>query len=207
MAICYIAGASPTAERIHPDPKDFLIAADGGLRHFTRWGLKANLLIGDMDSLGQTPEGIPCKQFSRAKDDTDLSLALDEAIALGYTHIMITGAWGGRPDHSIGNLQLLANAARRGCFAQLLCGGFIAAAIPGGSTLRLRGSGAVSVFAWGGRAQGVTIRGLRYPLENAVLQDDTPLGVSNVLGGEGMITLEHGTLLIFFEEGIQCVTE
>jgi len=204
MAVCYIAGASPAAERIHPVPGDFLIAADGGLRHLARWGLAPDLLIGDLDSLEKAPEGLPCRQFPREKDATDLSLALDEAITRGFTHIMITGAWGGRPDHSIGNLQLLASAARRGRFARLLCGGFTATAIAGGGALRLRGSGTVSIFAWGGGAEGVTVRGLQYPLEGAVLQDDTPLGVSNALDGEGMITLEHGTLLVFYEEDIEC---
>jgi len=204
MAVCYIAGASPAAERIHPGPGDFLIAADGGLRHLARWGLKADLLVGDLDSLEAAPEGIPRKTFPREKDATDLSLALDEAIARGFKHIIITGAWGGRPDHAIGNLQLLAKAAHGGCFAQMLCGGFTATALTGGGALRLRGSGTVSVFAWGGQAKGVTIRGLKYPLEGAILQDDIPLGVSNVLDGEGMITLEHGTLLVFRQEEIEC---
>jgi len=204
MAVCYIAGASPEAQRIHPLPGDFLIAADGGLGHLARWGLTPDLLIGDLDSLQTRPGDIPCVKFPCEKDDTDLSLALDEAFLRTQKNIMITGAWGGRPDHAIANLQLLVKAARRGYFAQLLCGGFTAAALVGGSTLHLRGSGTVSVFAHGGQASGVTFCGLKYPLENAVLQDDTPLGVSNVLENEGKITLEHGALLVFYEEGIHC---
>ena len=207
MAVCYIAGASPAAERIHPGPGDFLIAADGGLRHLARWGLKADLLVGDLDSLEAAPEGIPRKTFPREKDATDLSLALDEAMERGHAHIIITGAWGGRPDHAVGNLQLLAKAARLGVHAKMLCGEFAATAIAGGSALRLRGSGTVSVFAWDGQAGGVSIQGLQYPLENATLQNDTPLGVSNFLNGEGIITLEHGTLLVFWQEEIQCVKE
>jgi len=204
MADCYIAGAAPTAERIRPAPGDFLIAADGGLRHLARWGLRPDLLIGDMDSLEDAPEDVPRKTYPREKDATDLSLALDEAMARGYAHIMITGAWGGRPDHSIASLQLLASAAKRGARAQMLCGGTIATAIADGGTLYLKGHGTVSVFAWGGEARGVTIRWLKYPLEGAVLRDDTPLGVSNVLDGEGEITLERGVLLVFRERGIEC---
>ncbi|MCL2299564.1 MAG: thiamine diphosphokinase [Firmicutes bacterium] len=204
MAICYIAGAAPTAERIDPQPGDFLIAADGGLRHLARRGLTPDLLVGDLDSLDEAPRGVPCKVFPRAKDATDLSLALDEAIERGFAHIIVTGAWGGRPDHAVGNLQLLAKAARLGLRMEMLCGGFTATAVTGGSLLRLRGGGTVSVFSWGGKAEGVTICGLKYPLENAVLQDDTPLGVSNVLDGEGYIKLEHGTLLVFYEEDIEC---
>ena len=204
MAVCYIAGAAPEAAAIRPAPGDFLIAADGGLAHLARWGLRPDLVIGDFDSLETAPNGIPCERFPREKDDTDLALALDMASKRGYTHIMITGAWGGRPDHAVGNLQLLAKAARRGFFAQMLCDGYTATAITGGNALRLRGHGIVSVFAYGGRARGVTIRGLKYPLESAVLEDDTPLGVSNVLAGGGEITLGTGTLLIFFQEDIKC---
>ena len=200
MAVCYIAGASPEAVKIRPAPGDFLIAADGGLAHLARWGLQAGLLVGDLDSLEEVPAGIPCKKFPREKDDTDLSLALEEAIARAYKHIIITGAWGGRPDHCVASLQLLAKAARRGCFTQLLCGGYTATAIAGGSTLRLKGVGTVSVFAHGGQARGVAIQGMAYTLENAVLSGDTPLGISNTLHGEGEITLEHGTLLVFYEE-------
>jgi len=206
MAVCYIAGASPVAERIRPLPGDFLIAADGGLTHLARWGLTPDLLVGDLDSLETAPGGIPCLKHPRKKDDTDLSLALDEAIARGFRHIMITGAWGGRPDHCVGNLQLLVKAARQGFFVQMLCGDFIATAITDSQVLHLNGSGTVSVFAWGGQARGVSLRGLEYPLENAILQDNIPLGISNTLEGEGKITLEHGALLVFYEEGIElCV--
>ena len=205
MAVCYIAGASPEAVRIRPGPGDFLIAADGGWEHLARWGLRADLLMGDMDSLGAIPEGVPCKRFPRVKDDTDLSLAIEEAIARGYAHIIVTGAWGGRPDHSLANLQLLARAAGRGIDARMLCGEYTATAIAEGSVLRLKGKGTVSVFAYGGEAQGVTVRGLEYPLEGATLHDDTPLGVSNTLNGEGIITLEHGILLVYYEEDIECV--
>ncbi|MCL2494675.1 MAG: thiamine diphosphokinase [Oscillospiraceae bacterium] len=209
MAVCYIAGAAPGAERIAPRPGDFLIAADGGLAHLLRWGLRADLAIGDFDSLEAIPAGVPREAYPRAKDDTDLSLALDRAIALEYRHVIITGAWGGRPDHAVGNIQLLVKAARRGVFAQMLCGGFIATAVIDNTALRLRGHGTVSVFACGGQAAGVTIRGLEYPLDNAILLDDTPLGVSNVLvgegvAGEGTISLAQGTLLVFYEEGIKC---
>jgi len=204
MAVCYIAGASPVAVKISPDPGDFLIAADGGLEHLQRWGLKADLLVGDLDSLAATPQGVPCKRFPCKKDDTDLSLAMEEAFLHPQKNIIITGAWGGRPDHSAGNLQLLVKAARRGRFAQMLCGEYTATAITGNSALRLKGQGTVSVFAYGGTARGVAIRGLEYPLENAGLYDDTPLGVSNTLDGEGLISLEHGTLLIYYQEDITC---
>ena len=202
---CYIAGASPQAQRVHPRPGDFLIAADGGLDHWTRWGLVPDLLVGDLDSLACAPPGdIPCVKYPKRKDDTDLALAIDEALARGYGNLILTGAWGGRPDHSVAALQLLVNAAQRGARVKMLCGGFTATVIAGGGALRLEGKGTVSVFAWGGEAGGVTIQGLEYPLAHAALSDGHPLGVSNFLSGAGEITLERGALLVFFEEDIKC---
>lgn len=204
MRTCYIVGAAPQADIIAPQPGDCVIAADGGMDHLSRWGILPDLLIGDFDSIADIPEGIPRKQFPGAKDETDLRLAMEEGYARGFRRMVITGAWGGRPDHSAGNLQLLVWAARQGCRVQMRCGDFTAAALAGGDALRLRGTGTVSVFAYGGQALGVTLQGLEYPLEDAILYDDTPLGVSNHLAGEGMITLAQGMLLLFWASGIAC---
>ena len=47
------------------------------------------------------------------------------------------------------------------------------------------------------KAHGVTIRGLKYELENATLTNDVPIGISNeFIGVQSEITVEDGTLLI-----------
>ncbi len=202
MQRCYIVGAAPDAERIAPQAGDFIIAADGGLDHLASWGLAPNLIVGDMDSAKSAPQGVEVKRFSPAKDDTDVSLALCEGLARGYQHIILTGAWGGRADHSLGNLQLLVKTVRLGRRAYLLCGGMTATALTDHGVLQLKGKGTVSVFACGGHAQGVTIRGMEYALDSAALRDDNPIGISNALDGAGAVTLEHGTLLVFWDQGI-----
>ena len=59
----------------------------------------------------------------------------------------------------------------------------------------------VSVFAMGGDAEGVTLRGLYYPLENGRLTCAFPLGVSNhFTGDEAEITVEKGNLLIIWDK-------
>ena len=58
----------------------------------------------------------------------------------------------------------------------------------------------VSVFAFGGEARGVCIRGLYYTLEDGVLSPDFPLGVSNhATGEEAEVAVKEGTLLIIEE--------
>ena len=57
----------------------------------------------------------------------------------------------------------------------------------------------VSVFCHGDRAGGVTLTGLAYPLSDAALTGDFPLGVSNrrLEGRPATVSVRRGTLLIF----------
>ena len=61
----------------------------------------------------------------------------------------------------------------------------------------------VSVFCHGDRAEGVTLAGLAYPLSDAALTGDFPLGVSNrrLDGQRATVAVRRGTLLIFQSAG------
>ena len=62
-------------------------------------------------------------------------------------------------------------------------------------------AGTLSVFAQGGDAEGVTIRHLKYNVENARLSPDYALGVSNAFVGEGAeIAVQDGALLLVWED-------
>jgi len=62
--------------------------------------------------------------------------------------------------------------------------------------------GTVSVFCFGDRAEGVTLTGLKYPLDNTTLVCDYPLGVSNEFtGGPASVAVRNGTLIITFCRG------
>ena len=88
-----------------------LIAADGGARYLAAMGLIPHAVIGDMDSIdGKLPggeEGAEVIAFPRDKDQSDAELAVRWAVKQGAGHILLLGAWGGRPDHAIGNAALL----------------------------------------------------------------------------------------------------
>ena len=56
----------------------------------------------------------------------------------------------------------------------------------------------MSVFSHTERAEGVYLRGLKYGLEDAVLTNNYPLGISNeLIGKESCISVRKGTLLVF----------
>jgi thiamine pyrophosphokinase len=201
MATCYLVGAGEfTARGLSPARGDLVIAADGGYTALAALGIQPDLLVGDFDSLATRPAGVPTLAFPVAKDDTDMGLAIREGLKRGYRDFALYGAGGGRIDHFWANLQLLGGLSAHGAAARMVCPAFDVLAVTDGTiVLPPRPAGTVaSVFCHGAKATGVTLTGLRYPLLNATLTCDHPLGVSNVcLGGEASVTALRGTLLVF----------
>ena len=201
MAICYLIGAGTFVERgLYPKEGDCVIAADDGYTMLRTAGITPDLLVGDFDSLASIPEDIPRKTFSPEKDETDMAIALEEGMARGYRTFHIYGACGGRSDHTFANLQLLGGASKRGCNGKLICPEGDIYAVTNG-TLHLpaiRKGAIVSVFCHGEQAVGVTLQGLKYPLKDATLLADRPIGVSNeAVGGDVTVSVDNGTLLVF----------
>ncbi len=201
MPTCYLVGAGVfTARGFAPAAGDCVIAADAGYNALAAIGVKPDLLVGDFDSLPECPADVPCRVFPAEKDDTDLGLALAEGWARGYRMFALYGAGGGRADHFVANLQLLGGLSRRGAQAYMVCEtSDIYALTDAVLSLPEREKGTVvSVFCHGEQARGVTLSGLRYPLNNALLTCDRPFGVSNeYTGAEATVAVERGTLLVF----------
>ena len=201
--ICYIFGAGEPSLPAASVPRDevLVIAADGGYPVACEAFGSPDLAVGDFDSLGYLPARVPILRHPPEKDDTDLALAADVGLARGCRCFRIFSALGGRLDHTLANLQLLARLAAAGCEATLYgADGVAVTALCGPATLTLAPAcGTVSVLAHGGTAEGVTLRGLKYPLEGASLSSNVPLGISNeLLGEEASVSLVAGTLLVFY---------
>ena len=88
--ICYIVGAAPTEALPSPREGDFLIAADRGYEALRAAGIAPDLIMGDFDSLGFTPEGENVLPHSPIKDDTDLLLAIRWAMERGWRRFVAT---------------------------------------------------------------------------------------------------------------------
>jgi len=163
-----------------------------------------DLVLGDFDSLGTAPDGMTVVRLPVEKDDTDTLAAIREGLHRGCTRFRIYGGTGGkRPDHTLANLQSLLFLAKKGARGWLYDETSVYTVLRNG-TLRLCGSGDLSVFAMDGPACGVTLRGLKYGLEHAELTPDFPLGVSNAFWEEtAEITVRDGTLLIWHGLDVQ----
>lgn len=205
MKTVYIVGAADFAPaRFAPAEGDAVIAADAGILHLERLGVKPDLVLGDFDSLGRVPE-LPDVEVSPVrKDDTDSMLAARRALDIGGERLMFFGCLGGkRLDHTLANIQALAWCAGRGAEAYLVGEGCCLAALPGGRSLSFdeRYRGDFSVFCLGEDAEGVTERGLSYSLEDSALTARFPLGVSNSFTGEAAyVSVRRGMLIIYWQD-------
>ena len=201
MAKCVIfcaGGFSGLAEPIQKD--DLVIAADGGLVHTDRLGITPQVILGDFDSLGYTPQG--AQVFPTEKDDTDAMLAARKGLDAGFREFIFYGALEGpRLDHTVSNFQTLQFLADRGASACLV-GELQLVTVLKNGTLRFSGrpSGYLSLFCMGADCTGITLRGLKYPLTDAMLTPGFPLGVSNqFLEEPAVITVRDGSLLVIYD--------
>ncbi len=197
---CYIFGAGSFygLDR-HPEPQDYVIAADGGWLACEKAGVKPQLLLGDFDSLKDVPAFTSVERFPVEKDDTDMMLAIKRGLAEGHREFHIYGGLGGRrTDHSVANMQALAYLAHHGAEGWLYGDGERFTAIYNGSiSFPAQPDGILSVFCWGGDAEGVSICGAQYTLEDGILAADLALGVSNHFCGRAVtISVRRGCLLL-----------
>lgn len=165
-------------------PGDFVVACDGGLRNAAILGVTPDLLIADFDSLPETdcPPGIPLERLPTVKDDTDTHHAARWLLAHGCTDVTILGALGGaRLEHTLANLASGLFLAQNGVTVRLTDERSELCYLLPGEPLRLQREDFrfFSLFPLAGTLTGVDIAPAKYPLQNATLTADFPLGVSN----------------------------
>ena len=185
-----------------------VVAADGGLLRAQALGLDVDVVVGDLDSA--TPEAIAAAEaagarvvrYPQAKDATDLELALDEAVALGGRRVLVVASAGGRLDHLLGSVLLLAAERYAALELDALVGDALVHVVRGERTMHGVPGELLTLIPLGGAATGVTTDGLEYPLRGETLAPGTTRGVSNVfLGREARVTLERGVLLAIRPQG------
>ena len=192
---------------------DLVIAADGGLRWAQKLGVQVDVVVGDMDSVDGAAlaeveaGGAEIARHDPDKDATDLELALRLACDRGASSITLIGGHGGRLDHFLGNIALLAELPK-GVQAQALMGQTEIFVTHGYGTRGVKQQGEelvlngkpgqlVSLIPWGGDAAGIKTEGLRWPLAGETLPQGTSRGISNQMTGtQASVSLESGTLLV-----------
>ena len=184
------------------DRADLVIAANGGAKSAVDRGWLPDVVVGDMDSVDDATfrrleaRGCEILRFPRAKDETDLELALLEAVRRGAARITVLGALGGRVDHTLANLLLLALPALEGVSVRVLEGDTEIALVQDRAEIQGRIGDTVSLIPVSGDAVGITTVGLKWALCDGTLRFGLARGVSNVMTApSATISLRHGLLL------------
>lgn len=205
MNRCFVfAAGSFYGLRERPAPGDLVIAADAGYRVCLAEGVEPDLLLGDFDSM-EPPEdaGERLRRLPVEKDDTDTLAALRAGLEQGCGTFYIYGGTGGkRLDHTLANLQSLLFLRRRGARGWLYGDDFVWTVLENES-LTIQKTvewGLFSAFCLGDQAEGVEESGVQYPLKDAVLTPDFPIGVSNhILAPEARVAVRRGALAVGWE--------
>ena len=195
--ICHVVGGGDFfKDRFCPKKDDLVIAADAGYEFLKNLGVTPHITIGDFDSLGFVPNAKRIV-LPTVKDDTDTGFAVKWAYDQGFRRFELHGCTGGRVDHTLANVQTIANLSRLGCDVRMHGENEIYYALTSGSLcFDQTAYGTISVFAHGGVAN-VSIQGLEYELDRATLDPFFPLGVSNSFAArQSVITVHSGTALI-----------
>lgn len=209
---CFIIGAGDlTVGALEVGESDLVIAVDGGLGYCSVLGVEPDLILGDFDSVSpeeakalerleqQIPERVI--RLPREKDDTDTLAALKEGLHRGYRNFRIYGGTGGRFDHTFANIQCLLFLKKQDAAGYLVDGNRMILVLEDETVEFQKGlEGILSLFSLSQESLGVTIKGMKYPLDRAVLRNDYPVGISNEFTSEqAVISVEKGQLVCMLQ--------
>lgn len=205
---CIVIGAGElTVGTVEKGENDLVIAVDGGIGYCRVLNLEPDLLLGDFDSVSEgeakTVEELEHRvqdrviRLPKEKDDTDMLAALREGLQRGYRDFRIYGGTGGHFDHTFANIQCLLFLKKQGAVGYLVDGnGMIMVLMDETVHFKKGMEGYLSLFTLTEESLGVTIEGMKYPLKDAVLRNDFPVGISNEFTGQEVtVTVEKGQLV------------
>ena len=181
------------------------VGADKGAVRLCEAGIKPLLSIGDFDS-STNRERYLVDVMSREvmtsvpeKDDTDTESAVQTAAELGAEEIHIVGGTGSRLDHMLANVYLLGLLREEGISAYLVDAHNRVQVIDQRTVIKRETQYGkyVSLLPFMGAVEGITLKGMKYPLEDYILDHCHSIGISNEITGEqAEIEFRTGRLIV-----------
>ena len=216
--VVVLANGDPLPAALLPDVADAIdrarmtVAADGGLHHADRAGRDVYVLVGDLDSVDPGAlararrSGTEVIEHPADKDATDLELALSLVLERWdrdtSAEVLVVGGHGGRTDHLLANLLLLAAERYAGLRIRAWLGTDVVHVVRDTVTVAGTVGATVSLLAVHGPATGVTTTGLRFPLEHARLEPGSSRGVSNELSApRATVAVGDGVVIVVLPGG------
>ncbi|KAA6344322.1 Thiamine pyrophosphokinase [termite gut metagenome] len=171
----------------------YVVCCDGAANEYVRCGFIPDAIVGDGDSISEEIQS----RFSHIihkdadQETNDQTKAVEFCLAQGKKNILIVGATGKREDHTLGNISLLMEYAKKvrvqsvtnyGVFTPA-CGDAVFDCLPGGQ---------VSVFNFG--STQMRGNGLEYPLREFT---NWWQGTLNRALGDRFAIVANGRYLVF----------
>ena len=193
MKVAIFSGGEFTKTQILPFDK--LICADKGYEYAKILNFIPDIILGDFDSLGYTPNN--AEVFPKDKNSSDTELALKKAIEIGATDIDIYFSLGGRLDHELFNINLLKYAKNQGVTAKIISGNTLLRLISGSGNYEVKNGSVVSFVPFSSEAHIIKSEGLKYPLDKITAIKGETLTLSNeATSDEIYVEIKSGELLL-----------
>lgn len=201
MKICSIICGAPFTDIPKNKVEGLVIAADRGLDYCIANEITPDYAVGDFDSTHTVPPvGVATIIVPAEKDDTDTNLAVELGLKMDCSEFRLFCALGGRLDHTIANLQTMYKLKKIGIAAAAYGDGCEAFFVKDETVVIPKFEGYLSVFAYSPSCV-VSLKGVKYPLENHTLTNAFPLGISNVVTDEfAEIAVLSGDVLIIKQQ-------
>lgn len=185
---------------------EVIMAVDAGMELLYQTHIRPDIIVGDFDSVNQDTleyfqeqEQIDICALEPEKDETDTEFAVREAIRRGADDITIIGATGNRMDHTLANIAVLGIGIEEKVRMCLEDGHNRIRLIDGPHTIKKSEQYGkyVSLVPYFGEVTGVTLEGMKYPLEHDTLKSFRTRGISNeIVEDEAHVGLSSGLLLV-----------
>jgi len=197
-SICAIVSGGPFSTLEGIKNSDFIIACDKGYEYLKLNNLDTDLLIGDLDSCKEIISKKTKKIIlPKEKDDTDTMAAVKYAIFNKFEEIKLYCALGGRFDHTVANIQSCIWGIKRIKNIKIY-DKYNEIYFVRNSKINIpkKIGYSLSVFSMTNICKNVFIKNAKYNLNNAILKNSIPIGVSNEWVRDSEISVESGILMI-----------
>ncbi|SHH09551.1 thiamine diphosphokinase [Tepidibacter thalassicus] len=182
---------------------DYIICADGASNHAYKMGIIPNMILGDLDSINEEVKKyfmnkkVKFNTFPSKKNKTDTEICIDYALNLGAKEVVLLGVIGSRMDHSLANINILYYLIKQGIKASIVNENNEIHITDNEIEVTGKQGDIISIIPLYNDVEGVTLKGLEYPLDNFYLKFSSSRGISNVMMGDRCkISLKKGYLLV-----------
>ncbi len=186
------------------DPPQGVVCADSGANHAYAFGVVPQVVVGDGDSISPPAlafccnQGVEMKRFPPQKNETDGELAMEEALHRGAEEIWLFGAFGGRLDHQLANIELAAAYVDR-CVIRMIGDDFTASFLQGCQRVAVEGEvgDTISLIPLTPVVEEVTLVGFQYPLNQYLVRFGCSRTMSNVIMQQpAFVSMTSGLLMV-----------